>query len=47
VPSRLNAATVYGRTRAAVSIAVQRSLNLTGRAMRFPNVGLGVVLVKG
>lgn len=46
VPSRLTASKVYGRRRAAVSIALQRSLNLTGRVMQFPTVGLGVVLVK-
>lgn len=44
VPSRLTAAQVYGSGRTVASVALQRALNLTGRVMRFPNVGLGVVL---
>jgi hypothetical protein len=46
VPSRLTSAQVYGRSRTAVSVGLQRALNLTGRVTRFPNVGLGVVLRK-
>lgn len=43
-PGRLTTATTYGRARSAVSIGLQRSLNLTGRFTIFPRVGLGLVL---
>lgn len=46
VPSRLTSGQVYGRPRTAISVALQRALNLTGRVTRFPNVGLGVVLFR-
>jgi len=44
LPGRLTTAVTYGRARSAVSVALQRALNLTGRYTIFPRVGLGLVL---
>lgn len=46
-PGRLTTGATYGKARSAVSIGLQRSLNLTGRFTIFPRVGLGLVLRAG
>lgn len=43
-PGRDTAVEVFGAFRATASRYIQRGLNLTGRAMHFPQVGIGVVL---
>ncbi len=45
-PGRNTATQVFGPFRATASLYIQRALNLTGRVMHFPQVGLGVVLRK-
>lgn len=45
-PGRNTAAQVFGAFRATASLYIQRGLNLTGRVMHFPQVGIGVVLRK-
>lgn len=45
-PGRNTASQVFGRFRATASLYIERSLNLTGRLMHFPQVGIGVVLRK-
>ena len=45
-PGRETATEVFGPVRATASRYVQRGLNLTGRAMHFPQVGIAVVLRK-
>ncbi len=45
-PGRNTASQVFGSTRATASRYIQRGLNLTGRAMHFPQVGIGVLLKK-
>lgn len=46
VPGRNTAVQVFGAFRATASLYIQRGLNLTGRVMHFPQVGIGVVLRK-
>lgn len=43
-PGRDTAVEVFGAFRATASRYIQRGLNLTGRAMHFPQVGIGVVI---
>jgi len=45
-PGRNTAVEVFGAFRATASLYIQRALNLTGRVMHFPQVGIGVVLRK-
>jgi hypothetical protein len=45
-PGRNTATQVFGAFRATASLYIQRGLNLTGRVMHFPQVGIGVVLRK-
>jgi len=45
-PGRNTAAEVFGAFRATASLYIERALNLTGRVMHFPQVGIGVVLRK-
>lgn len=46
-PGRNTAVEVFGALRATTSRYIERSLNLTGRVMHFPQVGIGAVLRKG
>lgn len=46
LPGRNTAVEVFGTFRATASLYIQRALNLTGRVMHFPQVGIGVVLRK-
>ena len=45
-PGRNTAREVFGTFRATTSLYIERALNLTGRIMHFPQVGIGVVLRK-
>jgi hypothetical protein len=47
LPSRYTSVDTYGRLRTAISVSLQRGLQLTGRGWRFPNLSLGVVLHRG